>query len=578
MDNATIIALVESILPEDQLYGNYIHKGINVSLKNFLDEVLIHFIRQGSTVEQVWNYVKDKILPDVVPAKKVDQASIDLGVLENEDVKVARMANPNQQSVSVPDITLNSQQEIFTPIDPKLGEQYVDDFIKNCAAFVETVRTSYESMINTRDYLHSKIPFMNTDKKILIGESYKSIDEVYNMLLNNSYRSATLEDKTELCLYFASKLEDDVLTSILDGPNITTLEYIRDFLPKMMINSTDVIILGNVISVDIVIDKIAKSQREKIEREKQKVETAKVDAFNRTGEKPSQINEIKVEDKNEDGIEVTEVSVEIPIVPEYTLSQAEVESLSNLQGDRIYGDNVVYYRTLLDDIKQSIEDTNTEYDLMAKERQFKVIVQKALEEVPTIAIQPLIDSISELIGTKRNELIKMNSNYDEYCDAVMNEIEEIKRELEEADNVDAFSEIKYHISRITVDLNEKKIKDIRINQALEQLQESYRQKFSCYNLIKLVKSDFEKKKNKAVEAINDLQSVIRRNYAKLLYVQDPYQLQSIINSTNMKLEAINAQIQEAVGNHFLTEEEARKYYSELNRLNTLGTANNRLKA
>lgn len=63
---------------------------------------------------------------------------------------------------------------------------------------------------------------------------------------------------------------------------------------------------------------------------------------------------------------------------------------------------------------------------------------------------------------------------------------------------------------------------------------------------------------------------------KLLYIKEPYEIQSMTNNTNMQIESLRSAIGEALKSHYLTEEEANTYYYELNRLNTLGTTNNRL--
>lgn len=577
MDNATIIANVESTLPDDILNGNYVKYGMNMPLKAFLEEVLVNFISEGSTVEQVSKYIREKILPDVIPFKKEKPITIEYGSFENEDVKAAAEKYSNMEPPIVPIDTLDTEVNEANRIDYNLGKQAIDEFIENCVGFVSNVRTSEIAVVNTKTFLYSKIPFMNNDKKILVGEVYKSIEDVYYTLLNNTYRPATLVDKTELCMFFANQLDAEILASKIDKLNITTQEYIHDVLPKMMINATDISVSGITISVDQAIEKIAKFQKEQIEREKQKAENAKIDEVNRIGENPSILSEIKVTDKKEDGIEVT---AEIPIVSSYLVSSDEVEALSNLSRDNIFDKADTYYSYLLNALKQSIKDTNNERDLTAKESgnndfSFAVIAEKALQSSPTFEMQQLINSISELIGAKRNELIKVYSNYDEYCDAVMTEINALGRKLEMADSIDAFSEIKHHITRITIDLVTKNIKNPTIKQALDQLLTSYRKTFTYYNL---TKSDFEKKKNKAIEPINDRLSDIKRSYISLLYLQDPFQNQSIITKTNTNIEAIKGEIQEAVDADYLTEEDAKSYYYELNKLTAMGFANNRMKA
>lgn len=573
MDNATVIAKVEMDLPKEILNGRYIRGPINVPLKTFLEEVLVNFISEGSTYEQVYNYINTKVLPDVIAAQEVKDVSIDFGALHNEDVQAQEDKNVTTEPLA-PIIDLPKDE--FIPINPLLGKQCVDEFIKNYVGFVDTVRTSDVAVVDTREYLYSKIAFMNSDQKIRIGETYKTIEEVYNILLNNSYRPATLVDKTELCTYLAEELEPEVLSSIIKELNMSTKEYILEVLPKMMINATDIAVAGNIVSVDKAIDQIAKKQREMINKEREQENAAKIEEFNRTGENPSLLSEIKLElDKEEDSIEVT---AEIPIVSSYLVSTEEVTALSVLPTDTIYGNDDQYYQRLLNNLKQTIKDTSTEHDLTAKESgnnnfSFEVIAQEALQKIPTFEMQQLINSTSELIGTKRNELIKVYSNREEYCDTIMAEINTIARNLELVDSIDSFSEIKNQITRITIDLVEKNIKDMRVKQALDNLTMAYRQAFTKYNL---TQNDFEKQKNRIVEGLNTLLSSIRRNYASLLYIQDYNLSQSAITSTNLSVEELKDKIQSAIDSHFLTEDEANNYYHELNKLNTLGTIKNRL--
>ncbi len=573
MDNATVIANVETLLPKETINGRYIRGPINVPLKTFLEEVLVNFISPGSTIDQVLNYIETKVLPDVVPETKVIDVSIDFGALENKDVQSRE--EPKDASIEQLAPIVELEQNTFIPINPLLGKECVDEFIKNCVGFVASVRTSEVVVVDTREYLYSKIAFMNSEQKILIGESYKSIDEVYNILLNNSYRPATLVDKTELCSYLAEQLEPEVLASTIKELNMTTREYILEVIPKMMINATEIAISGNIVSVDKIIDQMAKKQREMLEKEREKENNERLEEFNRTGENPSLLSEIKLELDKEDAIEVT---AEIPIVSSYLVTPEEVAALSVLPTDRIYGNDDLYYQSMLNNLKQTIRDTTNEHDLTTKESgnnnfSFEAIAQEALQKIPTFEMQQLINSTSELIGTKRNELIKVYSNQEEYCDAIMMEISTITRKLELVDSIDSFSEIKNQITRLTIDLVAKNIKDMRVKQALDDLNTAYRQAFTKYNL---TQNDFEKQKNGVVEKINNRLSDIRRNYASLIYIKDISNYQSMVNSTNLNIEALKGEIEQAVSTHLLTEEEVNTYYYELNRLNTLGTVKNRL--
>lgn len=636
MNNATIISLVEAALPANILNGNYVKANVNMPLKDFLEVVLVNFIREGETVASVAQYLKDNILPDVIlaPSKEEKVESI-IGIdtplpqilpietlgtsfvpinyeigryyvdefiksissfvpfitddneqkIDTRDYLYSKIPYMNESKMIFEDGKNKSLQEVyddllnqyFVQISAFIGKQKIDEFINNRVGFTTIVRTSPQSVVDVREYLYSKIPFMHINGKILIGPKYKSIDEVYEMLLNNTYHAPTMVDKIEICLNYANKIENEILTSRIEALNMTALEYFRDVLPQMIMDDgVSIMIEGKARTVEEVINAVANNQRVLLERQKSKEEEEKLERFNRTDENPSLISEIKMELTKED--DTIEVTAEIPVVSSYLLGPEEVAALSVLPRDEIFANNDAYYTNLLNSIKQSIKNTTTEHDLTAKESgknpfSFEVIANEALQKIPTFETQQLINSTSELIGTKRNELIKLYSNRDEYCDAIMIEINALNHKAELADSVDTFSEIKCYITRIKIDLIEKGIKEIRVKQALEQLESNYNQAFTQYNLNK---NEFEKQKNRVVEELNDCLSSIKSNYMKLPYIKESYEFQSMANNTNIQIESLKAKIVEALSSHYLTEEEANSYYSELNRLNTLGTTNNRL--
>ena len=278
MDKLEIIQEIKNNLPEELLNGTYSKNGKVMPLYEFLDNIFIRFIKDGASVDNLITYVRDKIIPDVIPKVKYDQRYID----------------------------------------------YVDAFLASREDLVATVRISETELVSTRDYLISKIPFMDENFLVTVGPNKKTLYEVYMMLLNNEYHPATLKDKEELCIDLSSFLTDEVMDSIMDGMSITVRSYITEVLPTIMVNATDIVIGGKNVGVDEVVARINERQMEIIEEQRQREIEERLEMFNRTSENPSLLGEIQVAMVDDDNLEIT---TSIPLVSSSQLSDEEVNLL-----------------------------------------------------------------------------------------------------------------------------------------------------------------------------------------------------------------------------------------------------------
>lgn len=510
MERTVIIAQLKEQLPEDILNGTYSKNGKTMPLYEFLDSIFIRFIKDDAKVENLVTYINEKILPDVIPQIK-----------------------PN-----------------------KKYEEYIERYMASRDDLVATVRISENELISTRDFFMSKIPFMDDNFMVTVGPHKKTLDELYMTLLNNEYHPATLADKAELCASLSNFLSDEVLDSTMDGMSMSVRTYINEILPTIMINATDIIIGGKNVSVDEVVSKIDKRQREIITEQRQREIEERLERFNRTGENPSLLSEIQVALAEDDSLEIT---TNIPVVASAKLSLEEVAALTSLKGDSLYSNHREYYKMSLDNLKESINHTNNAHDLESKASEFNSLVSSM---DPSIAAEysTLITSIAELVVARRNAIIRIDNNKEEYGESLIDRITAISKIIRTLDNVDSFSDVSQQIHSLEKDMIEKGITDVSVWQVLRDSQEKLKRYAIRFNL---TSEEFEKDKNAIMGSINDKLSIIRRNIVALASVTDERDIQRINIDIDVKSDAISSELAEGLKDKKISEADAKKVADEL---------------
>lgn len=513
MDKLEIIQEIKNKLPEELLNGTYSKNGKVMPLYEFLDNIFIRFIKDGASVDNLITYVRDKIIPDVIPKVKYDQRYID----------------------------------------------YVDAFLASREDLVATVRISETELVSTRDYLISKIPFMDENFLVTVGPNKKTLYEVYMMLLNNEYHPATLKDKEELCIDLSSFLTDEVMDSIMDGMSITVRSYITEVLPTIMVNATDIVIGGKNVGVDEVVARINERQMEIIEEQRQREIEERLEMFNRTSENPSLLGEIQVAMVDDDNLEIT---TSIPLVSSSQLSDEEVQALSHLAGDELYSNPESYYRVSLNNLKESIEHTNNAHDLEAKAGEFNALVSSM---DPNIAgnFGLLIESIAELVVQKRNVIIKVDNNKDEYSESLIDRLTALSKMIRTLDNVDDFTSLMESLHFLENEIIEKGITDASVWQVLKDAKmklDRYRTRFN------LNREEYDRDKSSVMSSINDKISTIRRNIFLLSQVTDEREAQRLNIDIDVKKDAITSELAEALKDKVISEETAKMVSAQVSAL------------
>lgn len=510
MERTMIIAELKKQLPEDILNGTYSKNGKTMPTYEFLDSIFIRFIKDDAKVENLMQYLQAKILPDVIP--RIDHN--------------------------------------------KKYEEYIEQYMASRDDLVATIRISETELISTRDFFMSKIPFMDDDFMVTVGPHKKTLDELYITLLNNEYHPATLAEKAELCASLSNFLSDEVLDSTMDGMSMSVRTYINEILPTIMINATDIVIGGKNVSVDSVVAKIDERQKEIINEQRQRELEERIERFNRTGENPSLLSEIQVALAADDSLEIT---TNIPVVASSQLSLEEVAALQSMKRDELYSNPRRYYKTSLDNLKDSIAHTNNAHDLESKASEFNALVSN-MEPSLAAEYSELITSIAELVVAKRNDIIKIDNNKEEYGESLIDRIAAVSKQIRTLDNVDSFSEVKVELHSLERELIEKGITDISVWQVLRDAQDKLKRYSIRFNL---TSEDFEVEKNNIISSVNDKLSIIRRNLVTLASVADERDIQRINIDIDVKSDAIANELAEGLKDKKISEADAKKLSDEL---------------
>lgn len=534
MSRLSIIMEVEKQLPDYLLNGTYIHNGTSITFKEFLESIFINFVKPEANVANLVDYINSNLISKI----EINKENI------NENIEI---------------VLSNGKKIVVKKADLKKVE-YIENFIANRVDYTESIRVSEDQYINVLDTLISKIPFMDDDYMITIGPNKKSLNDFYLTLLDNIYKPATLVDKAEICIFYGSKLDEKVLKSTMDGMNLTVEEYISRILPNQMINATDIVIDGNKISICEAIERISKHQINIIEAEEKRKLEEKENLYNRTSENPGLLSEINLALSENHSLEIT---AEIPVVTKGKLNDEELAAITSLPADIIYTNDEETYKRFLNDIKSAIKATNNMHDLEDKVAEFKRVAEEALSKNLSTYIQNQILSIDELINEKRNEIIKIESNKEDYIEAIQDRIEELKNQLRKLSTIDDYSIIYGDIVKLEREVYDKCIKDYQLIASLESLIEEYKGARAKYDF---KTTDFESQKSAAIGHINDLFSDLRIKSNNLTHMENARDIQNIAIAINVKREQITNALNDYLKNKSITEIEYKNYKEELEML------------
>lgn len=543
MDRLSVIREVETSIPENILDSIFIHNNRETTLRVFLEKDFIKFVSDGADPKIVAQVIEEKIMPSVRVKEDIDLDDIE-----------------RISSISEEKIVHKSEKEKIA---------YIEEFIKNRVGYVDEIRMSENEFISTRAVLMDKVSFMDDEFQIQVGPNRKSISQFYEVLLNNSYKAPTIVDKTEICMYYASMLDETILSSIMDGMNISVRKYLEEVLPTKMTTSTDIVIDGQTISIDEAIGRIAEHQQVLLDTEKRKEIEAKEQKFNRTSENPSLLEEISFALSENNKLEITSP---LPIVTSGDLDEEEIENLYSTIAQEIKEKE--HYREVLDLMRRSISSTNSLHDLENVENYFTSLAKEALACNLGLEIQVQIQAIEELLIEKKNSIIKFEGNKEDYIEAIQDRIATLTHRIKRVSSMDDLSIIYGEIKKLEIEVCDRGIKDYQLRASLVELNEKYRFASAKYEFNT---TEFEQTRDKAIATIEDLFSDLRiKGNSSFSLPSSQRDIQNISIGLNVKEEQIKNALAEYLRNKLITDAEYEKYNQQLEELHEKYNKDNKI--
>ena len=218
MEKLDIIREAQRLLPEEIKQGNFHMSGKSVSVKEYMETVLIDHIKENATPQYVAEVIKNKFASRITYGRTKEEK-----------------------------------------------EAYILNFINGLDSFKETRHLGKGQFENVRERLLGLATQMDNDFLIPVGPFKKTLEEYYNRLLADETPMLTLADKQEICIDCTRYIEIEVLESQMEGYEGTVEEYITEYLPTLMPTVDTVDFNGTVVSLSETIEKIIISQKRIIE-------------------------------------------------------------------------------------------------------------------------------------------------------------------------------------------------------------------------------------------------------------------------------------------------------------------------
>ena len=184
MEKLDIIREAQRLLPEEIKQGNFHMSGKSVSVKEYMETVLIDHIKENATPQYVAEVIKNKFASRITYGRTKEEK-----------------------------------------------EAYILNFINGLDSFKETRHLGKGQFENVRERQQGLATQMDNDFLIPVGPFKKTLEEYYNRLLADETPMLTLADKQEICIDCTRYIEIEVLESQMEGYEGTVEEYITEYLP-----------------------------------------------------------------------------------------------------------------------------------------------------------------------------------------------------------------------------------------------------------------------------------------------------------------------------------------------------------
>ena len=359
MEKLDIIREAQRLLPEEIKQGNFHMSGKSVSVKEYMETVLIDHIKENATPQYVAEVIKNKFASRITYGRTKEEK-----------------------------------------------EAYILNFINGLDSFKETRHLGKGQFENVRERLLGLATQMDNDFLIPVGPFKKTLEEYYNRLLADETPMLTLADKQEICIDCTRYIEIEVLESQMEGYEGTVEEYITEYLPTIMPTVDTVDFNGTVVSLQETIEKIIISQKRILEEAER----------NKYG-KPDFVGELVIQ---QDGKVVSDAPVK-PL-EELTSNEIATMTNIYSAGLTLTFDELSINMNRLMDVIRNLS-TKEDFDKIEKEVQgFKEALEGVDLDSYLVTKLEVINSMVEkkkIILTKKNNIM---DEYEDHTYNVVNQI------------------------------------------------------------------------------------------------------------------------------------------------------------
>lgn len=359
MEKLDIIREAQRLLPEEIKQGNFHMSGKSVSVKEYMETVLIDHIKENATPQYVAEVIKNKFASRITYGRTKEEK-----------------------------------------------EAYILNFINGLDSFKETRHLGKGQFENVRERLLGLATQMDNEFLIPVGPFKKTLEEYYNRLLADETPMLTLADKQEICIDCTRYIEIEILESQMEGYEGTVEEYITEYLPTLMPTVDTVDFNGTVVSLSETIEKIIISQKRILEEAER----------NKYG-KPDFVGELVIQ---QDGKVVSDAPVK-PL-EELTSNEIATMTNIYSAGLTLTFDELSINMNRLMDVIRNLS-TKEDFDKIEKEVQgFKEALEGVDLDSYLVTKLEVINSMVEkkkIILTKKNNIM---DEYEDHTYNVVNQI------------------------------------------------------------------------------------------------------------------------------------------------------------
>lgn len=411
------INTAKTLLPDEIINGTMKQNGQRIPVSLYMDKFLVSIVTESTTPEIIANIIKTKFMD------KIELALSD-------EVKRARATQ-----------------------------------------FVSTREDSSVMYSSTRtvgdEFIERAVLYMENDGMFQVGPNRKTMEQYYEIVLNNKSVTYTKEDQIETYkAYMESIFDKEMLNSKKVGTEKTVKEFILTELAATEEDFIYVTYNGQKMQIDEALVTIRQEQLEyvntNVEMPDLKEVTEEEEQENtRSNEVPANVGQIiyRVEaDKS-----VT-VSTDTPFNPNKELTEEETYNMLTTHGNN---DSMIITR--LNQLMDMVTKTSSAHDLDNLEKEKNELVEEISSYVGNEYVITKFRTLEDLIVAKRNNIIKIDGNKEDYVDAIQGRLTSLQEELRDCQDPKKFDIINGELISIQREIQLKGIRDYELEAVIERI-------------------------------------------------------------------------------------------------------------